>query len=396
MDVRLHDMIVRKVKPVIVLILIPILFSLMFGWCFSPVYVDDIPTAVLDQDLSEASRDVIERLPSGGGLKIAYFADSQNEIREKMLSGDIQAALIIPEGFGRAVKAGKGAEAVFLINGTNFTISNNAMLAASNIFTQLNGELRVKTLENGEITPYESEQAAGSITVVDRMLFNPQISYLRYIIFGILAILIQQTYLTMLSALLVFTKGRLSDDASAAANIRGVVGNLALTAVIYAGCSAIGLMASLLLLNQIFGIPISGNPLLTLALHAVFILDLTAVALVFGSFFRDEAHCVQLDMFLAIPTMLVCSYAWPTYMMPPFFEPAMKALWPLYYFSIPLRDLNLKGLEIGMVSQYITGGLIYAAVWLPIGSWLYFRSMRETAAGASGIMDTVSAVSEEG
>ncbi len=375
MDGNLHDMIVRRVKPIIVLIAIPIVFSMIFSWCFGTVYVDEIPTAVLDMDQSSGSRDVIDRMGAGPGLKITVDAKTQDEVKEEMLAGNIQAALIIPEGFGSAISAGKGAEAMFLINGSNFMISNNAMLYASNTFNDLNRELRIGLLEKGKILPYESAQLAGSITAVDRVLYNPQISYLRYIILGLLAITIQQTYLTMLSALLVFTKDRIAVQPEGTTPLKETIKNLLKTAVIYGGCSVIGLYGALIALNRFFDIPLEGSMFLTLLLHGVFILDLTAVSLVIGAFFKDEAHCVQFDMFLAIPTMLVCSYAWPEYMMPHFFAPAMKALWPLYYFSIPLRDMHLKGLDFSMISQYLTGGLLFAAFWLPIAGWLYWRSI---------------------
>ena len=386
---NLHEIITRKVKPLIVLIGIPILFSLMFSACFGTVYVDDIPIAVCDLDGgSQATRDMVQRLESGGGLRVAMETDSTSDMKEAMLMGKIQAAVVFPKGFGSDYSAAKNVKAMCLVNGANFLISNNAMLYLNSAFTSVNKELRIKLLENGDIIPYSAEQMGGTLSFTDRILFNPQMSYLKFIILGIVGIIIQQSYLTMLSALLVYTKERLpqpgsDSDSNLSALRRSTFMQLGKTAGVYASCSVVGLIGALIAIHYWFEIPLFGNIFEVLLLMLIFLLDMTAVALVVGSFFKDEAHCVQFDMFLAIPTMLTCGYAWPEFMMPALFAPILKAVWPLYYFSVPLRDLLLKGADLGMITNYITGGLLFAAFWLPAGAWLYARSFRKCQIGTS-------------
>lgn len=65
-------------------------------------------------------------------------------------------------------------------------------------------------------------------------------------------------------------------------------------------------------------------------------------------------------------------------MMPAGFAPVMKAIWPLYYFYNPLKDLMLKGAGMDAIGHYVIGGTIFAAVWLVIGVFLYARKTRFT------------------
>lgn len=385
---NIHEIIVRKVKPLIVLIGIPILFSLLFSACFGTVYVNDIPIAICDLDGgSQAATEMIQRLEAGGGLKVIMETDSTSEMKEAMLMGKIQEAVIFPKGFASDYRAAKNVKAMCLVNGANFLISNNAMLYTTSAFTAVNKDLRIKLLENGDIIPYSAEQIGGTLSFTDRILFNPQMSYLKFIILGIVGIIIQQTYLTMFSALLVFTKERLPEQRiNAAGDLRlfrhGIFKELGKTACVYGSCSIVGLIGALIAIHHWFDIPLNGNIIEVLLLMLIFLLDMTAVSLVVGSFFKDEAHCVQFDMFLAIPTMLTCGYAWPEFMMPALFAPVLKEVWPLYYFSVPLRDLLLKGTDLGMLTSYITGGLLFAAFWLPVGAWLYARSFRKCQTGS--------------
>ena len=381
------EIIKRKGKPLIVLLGLPVLFSLLFSACFGEVYVDDIPIAVCDMDGgSQAVSEMVEQLEAGGGLTVTMETNSAAEMKEAMLLGEVQAAVVFPEGFGSDFRSGKSVEAMYLVNGTNFMISNNALLYGTNAFTAVNKELRVKLLENGNIVPYTAEQMSGTLAFTDRILFNPQMSYLQFIVLGLLAIIIQQTYLTMLSALLVYTKEGVlltPPDSAEAARIqrKSLCVNLLKNAAVYASCSAVGLIGALLALHQWFAVPMNANIGKVLLLLFLFLLDIAAASLVVGSLFRDEAHCVQFDMFLAIPTFLTCGFAWPEFMMPPLFASAVKAIWPLYYFAAPLRDLLLKGTNMSMLTEYINGSLLFAAFWLPVGAWLYMRSLKKCQTG---------------
>jgi hypothetical protein len=54
----------------------------------------------------------------------------------------------------------------------------------------------------------------------------------------------------------------------------------------------------------------------------------------------------------------------------------MKLIWPLYYYYNPLKELMLKGSGFSPIQNYIVGGLLFAAVWMPAGMWIYRRKIR--------------------
>ena len=63
-------------------------------------------------------------------------------------------------------------------------------------------------------------------------------------------------------------------------------------------------------------------------------------------------------------------------MMAPGFATAMKAIWPLYYYVNPLKELLLKGSEFGAIDNYVLGGILFAAVWMPLGMLIYRQKIR--------------------
>ena len=40
-----------KIKPVLILVFIPLLFTLAFGYVMSPIFVEHVPFAVYDMDM---------------------------------------------------------------------------------------------------------------------------------------------------------------------------------------------------------------------------------------------------------------------------------------------------------------------------------------------------------
>lgn len=367
---------IQKYKPTIILILVPIGFTLIFGAAMSPIFVDEIPIAVLDMDESAASREIIGEFRECSVYKIVDMAESAEEIKEGILMGDFKGGLILPEGFGRDIAGRKGTKALLLMDGSNFLIGNNLMLYASKIFNEKSCELQISYMESGGIVEYSSEQNINTLSLADRTLYNPQLGYFYYLYSGLLGVFIQQTYLNVLSPMLLKEKDRLKhlpmDRVSRRIRAREMIPQI----LQYAGMTIIGALSCLLIAHGLFAYPLGGSLLLALVIQVIFLACLTGMAFVLAAIFDDVTHCTQFVMFLAIPTMLSCGYAWPVFMMAPGFANIMKLVWPLYYYALPLKELMLKGAEFYEVRNFFLGGLFFAAFWLPAGMWVYRQKIR--------------------
>ena len=367
---------IQRYKPVIILIFVPIGFTLLFGASMSPIFVDDIPIAVLDLDESDASREIIDEFGACSVFKIVDMAESADEIKESILMGDVKGGLILPKDFGKDIKGHKGTKALMLMDGSNFLIGNNLMLYASKIFNEKSYELQVSYMESGGMMEYSSEQNINTLSLADRTLYNPQLGYFYYLYPGLLGVFIQQTYLSVLSGMLLKEKDRLKhlplDHSSRRIRAREIAPQI----LQYAGYTFVCSLTCLLTAHWLFDYPLKGSLLLALLIQAVFLACLTGVAFVLSAIFDDETHCAQFVLFLAIPTVLSCGYAWPVFMMAPGFTAAMKIVWPLYYYNNPLKELMLKGAQFYAIDNFIFGGLIFAAFWLPAGMWIYRQKIR--------------------
>ncbi len=365
-----------QLKPMIILIIIPIAFTLIFGACMSPIFVNGIPIGILDLDRSDESRELIDDFRSSPTFIVLETVDSIDQLEDDIMTEKISGGIIFPEGFQSDITQRSGAQALVMIDGTNTLIGNNLKLYAYKIFMEKNYALQVADLEKNDLVPFVSNQYINTLSSADRVLYNPQQGYFYYLYAGLLGVFVQQTYLNVLAPMLLKEKERLKHQPLDRASRRIQARRLLPEILTYAGYTFISLIVCFILAKVLFGYPLHGNLLTTLITQVIFLVGLTGMALIFAAIFDDVTHCTQFVMFLTIPTMLSCGYSWPEFMMAPGFAFVMKRVWPLYYYYNPLKELMLKGATLSAISDYLIGGIIFAAFWLPVGMWIFRQKIR--------------------
>jgi ABC-2 type transport system permease protein len=53
----------------------------------------------------------------------------------------------------------------------------------------------------------------------------------------------------------------------------------------------------------------------------------------------------------------------------------VKMLWSMIYVLMPLKALNVNGIGWGVILPDILGILVYAAIWLPLGIYIYAKKV---------------------
>lgn len=372
----MNSKMIKDLKPYLLVALIPLLFTLIFGAMFSPIYIRNMPVAVMDMDASSNSVDVIKMLGASESLELHEEYKSMEEIKDKIIEGKLCGAIVIPKGFGENIRAKKGAEATVLMDNANFMLGNNLTSAINTIFETINAGIQIKYLEAGSQVPFEARQNVYTLSLADRVLYNPQLSYIYYMYPGFLAIFIQQIYLAALVPMLIEEKDRLKDLAEhhLAKDLIHVKAGLFLRRILLlTGISLISTMVCIKAAGVLCGVPMRGNIVDILILQLFFTFSLTGMCILIAAVFEEVAHGAQFTMFLTIPTFLSCGYAWPYYLVDDRLVLFFKFTWPLYYFVNPLKDVMLKaqGIEFHSLVEM----LIFGAIWLFVGTFFFKRKV---------------------
>ena len=97
-------------SPAFLLFLLSYIFSFDFG---------EFNIAVLDLDRTSLSRLYLHSLTSDQDLVLAFVVGSYEEIDPLLVSGEIDAALVIPPGFADTVYGGQAAQVQAIVDGTD-------------------------------------------------------------------------------------------------------------------------------------------------------------------------------------------------------------------------------------------------------------------------------------
>ena len=82
----------------------------LFGYAIR-TEVRHLPTVIMDESRSVASRSLVDAMRNTGNFAIVGEARSRDEIRLRIESGEVRAALIIPPDFANDLKRGKQGQA---------------------------------------------------------------------------------------------------------------------------------------------------------------------------------------------------------------------------------------------------------------------------------------------
>ncbi|MGE5625543.1 MAG: ABC transporter permease, partial [Bacillota bacterium] len=107
------------------LIVPPVLQMLVFGYA-ATFEVYHVSTAVLDQDRSQESRELISHFTASSRFQITEAARTDRDIRDAVENGDAVVGLVIHAGFAQDLRNGRSAPLQAVVDGTN---SNTALIS---------------------------------------------------------------------------------------------------------------------------------------------------------------------------------------------------------------------------------------------------------------------------
>ncbi|WP_333888049.1 ABC transporter permease [Clostridium sp.] len=362
----------ERIKNAAIIIITPIFFTCVFCLVFSKVFVEQIPFGVLDLDNSSTSRSIVTQFKTHPGFKVNYYAQSYEDINEKLKSGKIKAAIIIPKKFGKDVSEMKAPKTILLVDETNIVIGNNALSYGSAILNTLNAKIQLNVLQSNNMMPYVAQQSMSSLSFIERILYDPQLCYGKYLIYGLIAVVAQQSYLAVITPILITEKSNIIKVKMHSKKGIKKLAFLCLRIFLCVLCAYIGFTASLYCTGKYFNMPLRGTIVNYLKLITIFIINLTAVSFILSIIFNKISYFTRFSMCLSVPTFLTAGYSWPEYMMPGGFSHIVKAIWPIIYTADPLRAISLKGINnMEFLHPYIQQGIHYGLIWLPVGIILY-------------------------
>lgn len=331
-----------------VIFIVPLLYVTLFGFLYSEKKVMDIPTVLVDADQTELSREMYRAFEADQTFHLTAIVGTEEEAMKLVDSGEASVALIIPPDLEKNVKAGREAQVLTVIDGSNMMISNTAVRAASTVVKTVSAGATLKKLEAHGGWGEEGKNLYTGIDFRYRVLYNPTFSYLSFMVFGLTGTVLQQVLFLGIALSVAQHKEAGTWRETMANHSFFAITASKLLPYFLAGTLNMFLVFTLLLKG--FGIPYYGSTLHLMLVASAFNLAVLAIGYTISFFSKDQLQATQVAMLIAVPSFMLSGYTWPFMSMPTAVAAIGKSL-PLTYFLDAVREILTKGHGLSSVSH---------------------------------------------
>jgi ABC-2 type transport system permease protein len=292
----------------ILLIVTPLVYGIYYPQPYLNQILRKIPIVVVDNDLSELSRRIVETLDASGAVSVAVRAETFPEARAALDRGDAFAVVGIPPGAERDVLKGTTVQVPIHADATYLFIFRTMASGIAVAINTLSLELATAGARpDGSLV----KAALASVSPADILLqpiFNPVGGYGSYIVPAAFVLILQQVLLIGASLLTVVA---LMQPASGA--FAGVLGRGVAHLTIYLPALAL----YFIVLPRFYGFSTLGQPLQLFALALLFTLATSFMGQAAGAWFKHPETPTLIFIGTSLPQFFLTGFAWPREAIPP-------------------------------------------------------------------------------
>ena len=314
----------------------PMVQLIIFGYAVS-TDVRDVPTVIVDQDRSPASRSLADWITASGYFTITAAAERSAATGEALDRQDALVAVEIPPGYAEDIASGRTAQVQVLVDGTD---SNTGNIALSYI-------IRIVQRAAADVSG-----APAGIMLAARAWYNPSLESRVYNVPAVMGVLLM--LITMLLTALSVVRERemgtwdqlLVSPVSAMELMLGKTIPVALV-----GLVDLVLVSTAAILW--FGIPFRGSVLVVVLAAIPYLLAGLSIGLIISTISKTQQEAFMSTFLVLMPSLIFSGFMFPISSMPDGFREA-TLINPLRHFLVVVRSSFLKGTTIAdHIPQFI-------------------------------------------
>jgi ABC-2 type transport system permease protein len=314
---------------------LPLVFVFIFGVAIESK-MKDIPMAIVDQDHSQSSRQLVESFSGSSYFKtepLLQISRSQQVLERE----DVKAVVIIPPAFERDLLSNRRADVQILVNSADSQTGSSVINYVSQIQPRsMNRLLGIKS--------------PSPIELKSRFLYNPELNTRWFTVPGLMVIILAiiAVLLTSLTIAREWEFGSMELLLSTPVRpLEIIVGKI----IPYAVLCIVAMIMTYLSARFFFGVPFKGNPLTYSLAFVLFLVTYLAQGLLISIITRKQMLAMQVAMLTGLtPSMLLSGFLYPIENMPTFFR-YLTALLPARWFMEISRASFLKGASLWQMKE---------------------------------------------
>lgn len=357
--------ILRDRRTLILFFALPLIELFLFAYAVS-LTITHLPTAVVDQSLDTRSRDFTQALVDSGNFDVKLVLQNEQQVMQAIDAGTVKVGVVIPPDFSEQVLRGDGSVLILLDGSDSFSVES-AYNAALSIAQEYSLSLTAEQVQ-GAGSRLVSDITTGElpITTTTRVLYNPDIRDLIFILPGLIALIMQIIVVTH-SAMAIVREREVG-------TLEQLLATPARPAEMVIAKLIPGMLVAILDMTVILGIgvfwfqvPFHGNILLLAGLSIIFIISGMGLGLVISAIAKTQRQAQQFTSVIQLLAMLLTGFIYPRTTMP-LWTQIIGDLIPMTYFVRVIRGIMTKGVSLTFLWTDSLTLLVYAFIALAIAA----------------------------
>jgi len=284
-----------------ILFLAPLVYGIYYPQPYLNQILRKLPIAVVDNDLSDLSRQIVETLDASGALNVVVRTRTVAEARTAIDHGKAFAAVEIPADTERDVLKGITAHIPVYADATYLFLFRSTASGVAAAIGTLTSELVSRgARSDGSLVKAKLASSSPS-DVLLQPIFNPVGGYASYVVPAAFVLILQQT---LLIGAAMLTRTALATGGGAFA---GVLGRGVAHLTIYLPALAL----YVIVLPRVYGFSALGQLPQIFALATVFLLATSFMGQAVGAWFTRPENPTILLLATSLPQFFMAGFAWP-------------------------------------------------------------------------------------
>jgi ABC-2 type transport system permease protein len=339
----------RRDKRMLPIVFIAPVFQLLLLGYAANLDVEHVALLVLDRDRSSASRALVTAFDQTETFQVFSRAERSRAISEGIDRGRVRLALVIPAGFAADLTSGRRPVVQLIVDGANSTVAAVALSRAAEIVRTFGLDQGGRGLAGAggpgfhlPVTGISGGlEPRAPVEVRERIWYNPQLETRRFMVPGILALLlmVMTTLLTSLAVVKEKENGTLEQlNVSPLSPRQLIAGKL----VPFVLIGIVDVVLVLAVTPLLFGLFPKGSIPLLFMLTLLFLLTTLGLGLLVSTVSRTQQQAMMVSVFFVmIPMFFLSGFAFPIESMPALIR-YLSYLLPLRYYFVIIRGIFLK------------------------------------------------------
>lgn len=329
-------------EPILILMVLitPIAYACIFGFIYFNPIITNIPTAIIDYDSSDISREISDAYKGSPAFNVNDSITNYEDMKEAMSDGRIRCGVVIEKGIQDKIENGEQATVLAVYDASNLIWGYNIRKNVRLVINDFNTRWITQTVGSMGFDSFETEQLIKPVSYNLEVWYNPTYSYANFMLYGLYLMIIHQ--LGLLCIALAIPRER--EKGSWIRFQTAVAGKLTVFIGKFLPYFVIFLFHYLLILQmgiKFFHMCYYGSTFWLVVLGLVYVTGMLLIGYVFSCFISNSLQATRLIMLLSVPFVMISGMLWPSTHIPEYLN-RFAAILPFTHAQKIMRIMAQK------------------------------------------------------